>query len=280
MTTTPDKRTAAAFDTSWLNLPKGSVYSLDQVLDWMDPLKPRDFEGRSVLEMGCGNGSQLVHVASWRPRFLQGIDLGDSVQAAIENLQSSGFASWRVDQADLTTYKSDEGFDVVYCIGVLHHLRSPSDGFRAVIENVKPGGRFHCWVYAKEGNLVVRLLVEPLRRGLSRLPWWFTKYLVATPLAYPMFAYARALKMLKRFVPVIAKLPLSTYFLWIAEREVGFFRHVIFDQLVAPTTHYITRPQIEGWLSSVDNLDRASQYIIQRNGNSWKFGGSVVSRSL
>lgn len=276
MTTAPDKRTATAFDRSWLNLPKGSVYTLDQVLDWMNPLQPQDFQGKSVLEMGCGNGSQMVHVASWNPRLLQGIDLGDSVQAAIDNLERSGFDGWLVDQADLTTYQSEDGFDVVYCIGVLHHLRSPGDGFRAVIRNVKPGGRFHCWVYAKEGNLMVRLLVEPLRRGLSKAPWWFTKYLVATPLAIPVFVYARSLKALRRWFPLLTKLPLSTYFLWIAEREVGFFRHVIFDQLVAPTTHYITRAQIEEWLGSVDELDRSSAYIIQRNGNSWKFGGGVL----
>jgi SAM-dependent methyltransferase len=242
----------------------------------MSPLQPGDFEGRSVLEMGCGNGSQMVHVASWRPRLLQGIDLGNSVKAAVKNLEETGFDRWRVDQADLTTYQSEEGFDVVYCIGVLHHLRSPGEGFRAVIRNVRPGGRFHCWVYAKEGNLMVRLLVEPLRRVLSRVPWWFTKYMVAAPLALPMFAYARILKTLRRWVPVVTKLPLSAYFIWIGQREVGFFRHVIFDQLVAPTTHYVTRAQIEEWLSSVDKLDSSSAYVIHRNGNSWKFGGVVV----
>lgn len=273
----PDQQTADAFAKSWLDLPDGSVYSYEQFVDWMQPLSRHDFEGKSVLEMGCGNGSQMIHVATWQPRFLQGIDLGDSVRAAISNLERSGFDRWKVEQTDLTTYRSEEGFDVVYCIGVIHHLSAPIEGFRAVVANVKPGGRFHCWVYAREGNLAVRLVVEPLRRVFSRLPWWFTKHVVASPLSYPVFVYAKAVTAARRWVPFVEHLPLSSYFFWISRREIAFFKHVIFDQLVTPTTHYIPKSQIEEWLGSVASLDRKSAYIVFRNGNSWKFGGSLVA---
>jgi hypothetical protein len=40
----------------------------------------------------------------------------------------------------------------VYCIGVLHHLKTPLDGLRAVIDNVKPGNKFHCWVYEEDDS--------------------------------------------------------------------------------------------------------------------------------
>jgi 2-polyprenyl-3-methyl-5-hydroxy-6-metoxy-1,4-benzoquinol methylase len=55
-------------------------------------------------------------------------------------------------------------FDFIECSGVLHHLKNPEAGFRAVVANVRPGGHLHCWVYAKEGNGLVILLVV-LRRS-------------------------------------------------------------------------------------------------------------------
>jgi SAM-dependent methyltransferase len=274
-TPAPDQATADAFSTSWLKLPPGSIYTYAQFQDWMEPLTREDFTGRSVLEMGCGNGSLLLHAASWQPRILHGVDLGDSVRAARANLEGSDFDNWMVEQADLTTFRSGEAFDLVYCIGVLHHLKTPLDGLRAVIENVKPGGKFHCWVYAREGNLVVRLFVEPLRWVFSKAPWWLTKHVVANFLAYPVFAYAKLIAASQRVFPWTSKLPLSMYLIWISKREVGFMRHVIFDQLVTPTTRYISRREIEDWLRS--RADVQSTYITLRNGNSWRFGGTKLA---
>ena len=73
---TDDQRTADAFATSWNNLPPGSVYKRDQFEDWIAPLTDSDFANRDVLELGCGNGSLLVHAAACSPRRLVGVDLG------------------------------------------------------------------------------------------------------------------------------------------------------------------------------------------------------------
>jgi hypothetical protein len=148
-------------------------------------------------------------------------------------------------------------------------------GLDAVIRNTKPGGRFHCWVYAREGNAAVRYLVEPLRRVCSRLPWWLTKYAAAAVLSAPCFLYAKALARLPRW-KALERLPLYHYSLWIARRDFGFFWHVVFDQLVTPRTVYVPKATIEEWLSTYENLEQDSLYILPRNGNSWKFGGRVA----
>ena len=273
-----DQRTADAFANSWNNLPAGSVYTREQFVDWMDPLRESDFRGREVLELGCGNGSLLVHTAAWEPRKLVGIDLGSSVEAARKNLQLAGTQNVEVQQGDMTTFSSD-GFDVIYCIGVLHHLQEPEAGFKAVLRNVRPGGRFHCWVYAREGNGVVVALVDPIRKIASRLPWWFTKYALATPLAVPFYFYAKALRALVGNKPrTLQGAPLRDYCLWIAPREFAFFRHVAFDQLVTPRTVYLRRPEIESWLADAAEIEPGSSYIVFRNGNSWKFGGRIKAR--
>jgi SAM-dependent methyltransferase len=266
-----DQQTADAFANSWNHLPAGSVYTEEQVADWLAPITPSDIRGRRVLEMGCGNGSLLVHVARWAPAQLDGIDLGAAVESARRNLQASGAEHWNIQQADLETFRS-AGYDLVYSIGVLHHLKDPKSGFESVVRNTRAGGRFHCWVYAREGNGLVIGLVDPLRRVASRLPWWFTKYLLAMPLVAPYYVYAKLLKALPRW-DWLRSAPLHDYSLWIARREFAFFRHVAFDQLVTPQTAYIDRPTLERWLQENAAVAPESTYITMRNGNSWKFGG-------
>lgn len=270
-----DHATAKAFASSWNNLPSGSVYTGIQFEDWMAPLTRADIEGRSVLELGCGNASLLVHCCAWEPVRLVGVDLGASVETARLNVAS--FPRAQIVQDDLVSFKSD-GFDVVYCIGVLHHLKEPLSGFKSVLRNTRPGGKFHCWVYAREGNAVVIRLVEPIRKIVSHFPWWVTKYCVATPLVVPYFVYAKTLsalsRMFSRAVPkLLAWMPLHDYSLWIAKRGFLFFRHVAFDQLVTPQTAYISRAEIEEWIRQSPEIEQDSTYIICRNGNSWKFGG-------
>lgn len=268
-----DQKTADAFANSWNNLPQGSVYTHDQFEDWLLPITKKDVKGKNILELGCGNGSLLVHMATWEPDYLEGVDLGGSVTAAQKNLKLTGFKNWKITQADLTEYTS-EGYDLVYSIGVLHHLKEPKKGLDSVIANVKQGGRFHCWVYAKEGNALIICLVDPLRKIASKLPWWVTKYLLAAPLVVPYYFYAKLISWFDAVIP-LKWLPLYEYSLWIAKREFAFFRHVAFDQLVTPQTAYISKVTILTWLDSYSNLDRDSIYLLMRNGNSWKFGGQL-----
>ena len=271
---TTDIETARAFATSWNNLPVGSVYTPAQVEEWLAPATEKVIRGKRVLELGCGNGSLMLHVAGWNPAFLEGVDLGASVVAAEQNMRDSGFSAYKITQADLTTFSSS-GADFVYSIGVLHHLQNPAEGFNSVLANVKPGGHFHCWVYAREGNNIIVWIVDPLRKLTSRLPWWVTKYLVATPLALPFYIYAKTLRLL-RHTRWVRKLPLYNYSLWIGQREYAFFRHVAFDQLVTPHTTYLDRATIASWLADPRILP-GSTYIIFRNCNSWKFGGIIQS---
>ncbi|HUP45722.1 MAG TPA: class I SAM-dependent methyltransferase [Thermoanaerobaculia bacterium] len=270
MTAAGDSGTARAFSQSWNRV--GTVYSHEQFLDWFDPITPEQIRGRSVLELGFGNGSLLAHVARCEPSRLSGIELGDTAGQTRRNLAGAP-VSVELHRGDLTT--ADLGpFDLVYCIGVLHHLESPDAGFASVLRHTASGGRFHCWIYAREGNGLVRAVVEPIRRVASRLPWWLTKYGLALPLVTPFFLWARLLRAtgLDGARSPLRRMPLFDYTRWIAREPFSFFHHVAFDQLVTPRTRYLDRATVERWLGS-PAVDQASSYVIFRNGNSWKFGG-------
>jgi 2-polyprenyl-3-methyl-5-hydroxy-6-metoxy-1,4-benzoquinol methylase len=264
-----DQKTADAFATSWNNLPKGSTYTYEQFSDWLAPITQNDVNGKTILELGCGNASLLVHLTQWTPLSITGVDLGDSIISANQNMAATGYKNYTIIKDDLVHYNLAEKYDVCYSIGVLHHLKEPKMGLDSVIRNTKQGGKFHCWVYAKEGNALIIYVVDPVRKVVSLLPWWFTKYFVATPLSALYFAYAHIITSLK-----MCYMPLYEYSKWICKRNYSFFRHVAFDQLVTPQTTYIDKKTIEDWLKN-DKIDQSSTYIIFRNGNSWKFGGTI-----
>lgn len=270
----PDKPTASAFASSWNNVRPGSVYTPSQFLDWISPLTPGDLKNASVIELGYGNGSLLVHAAGCAPARLVGVELGDTEEVARANLAPLGIEAELI-KGDLCEVDAGR-FDVAYCIGVLHHLKDPERGVRSLLRHTRPGGRFHAWVYGREGNGLVIALVDPIRKIASRLPWWFTKYLIAGPLVTPYFLWAKLSEGAAARWPALrsalSRLPLHDYTRWIAAREFWFFHHVAFDQLVTPQTRYFTEAEVRGFLKDPD-IEPASVYVTPRNGNSWKFGG-------
>ena len=271
LTGSNDQETADKFAKSWLNVSDAAVYSEEQFRDWMAPVDRDAVEGRRVLELGCGSGALLHHVRGWQPALLVGIDLGDSVTRARELLGASAIIE-REDLIDWPRLRDRHGeFDFSYCIGVLHHLKEPDRGFESLLRMTRPGGRFHGWVYAHEGNAVVRVLVEPVRRIAHHLPWAVNKYGIAMPLAVPFYLYSKLCSVVARIFPR-ARLPMQNYMLWISKRGFPFHHHVAFDQLVTPTTHYVRRSRVEKWLQD-PRIEPGSVYIEHRNGNGWKFGG-------
>lgn len=271
-----DYKTAEAFSNSWNNVFSFDPYLDDQIIEWLSPLKNHHFRNKDVLEMGCGSGAILKYIAKSGATLAIGIDLGDSVIAAIENLKN--YTNAKVIKDDLMQCRKlkDKRFDIVYCIGVLHHLKEPLKGFHSVLSKTTHGGCFHCWVYAKEGNFIVRSFVEPLRKIVCRLPWFINKYLVALPLSVPFFFYSKFCKFIfsTHRLSIVAKyLPMLNYMLWISKRNFAFHHHVAFDQLVTPQTTFISKKEIESWLDD-DRIVKASTYLIHRNGNGWKFGGT------
>lgn len=271
-----DQETADKFATSWNNVYDPSVYTREQFLDWVNPWTPEGLKGTSIMELGCGSGALLYHMASCEGSALNAVDLGSSVETAKQLLGENA----RIEIGDIT--QGDEILerfgqqDHVYSIGVLHHLTVPEEGVETLKLMTRPGGSFHGWVYAHEGNGVVRWIVDPLRKVVNHFPWWLNKWGVAFPLSLLFYVFSKTCCLLSKFFGESLPLPLFSYMLWIGKRNLSFHHHVAFDQLVTPMTHYITRERVEKWLDD-ERVDDDSKYIIFRNGNGWKFGGKIKS---
>jgi SAM-dependent methyltransferase len=266
------RQTASAFGWQWQHFVEMHPEFEAQFLDWLHPIEPEYFRGKRVLDAGCGIGRHAYYAASYGASEVVALDLSVAVETASRNLASLDNA--HVVQGDLLRpplRKPEQGggFDLIYSIGVLHHLPDPREGFRRLVEWLRPGGTIAVWVYGHENNGVVRNVVEPLRRLSTKMPPSVLRGL-ALPLAAGFHGVAKGVYRPLHGTALGQKLPLDEYMTSVA--DFGFRQNytIVFDQLVAPTAVYLKGPEVEAWFEEA-RLENVR--ISHRHGNSWRGHG-------
>jgi SAM-dependent methyltransferase len=266
------RRTACAFGWQWQHFSEMHPEFEAQFLDWVHPLAPEFFRDKRVLDAGCGTGRHAYFAAQYGAREVVALDLSDAVDAARRNLHR--FDNVEVVQGDLLrppfrTAEDGGGFDVVYSIGVLHHLPDPEEGFRTLLRYVRPGGTIAVWVYGHENNGFVRNAVEPLRRVSTRLSPSLLRGL-AWPLAVAFHGIAKGVYRPLHATPVGRALPLNEYMSSVASFSFRQNYGIVFDQLAAPTAAYLKEDEVRRWFEQCQMVDIR---ISHRHGNSWRASG-------
>ena len=124
------------------------------------------FQGRRVLEVGCGNAYTLARYAE-KGAQIYGIDL---TEAAIK-IARKRFAyrtlkgDFTVGDAEKLPYKT-ESFDCVCSMGVLHHVPDPEKAVAEIYRCLKPGGRLIVMFYHRDSFLY--RVVMPVKSLLTR----------------------------------------------------------------------------------------------------------------
>ncbi len=177
------------------------------------------FAGRTVLDIGCGDGTFTLELAALQPRAIVAIDpAADAVARA--RTRSAGMASdIRFEVANVYDLSPDFGrFDIVVLRGVLHHLADPA---RALSAAASVGDELV--VLEPNGCNPVLKLIERLshyhveHEEQSFLPRTIDRWLKEagkTPVArqmlnlVPLFCDARLARCLKRCEPIVEATPL------------------------------------------------------------------------
>jgi SAM-dependent methyltransferase len=230
--------------------------------EWIKPNTLEDFRGKDVLDCGCGGGQHINFVSPYA-KSVTGVDF-NALSAARK--YTAQLPNVTLIEADLAEMDLGKQFDIVYCIGVLHHTDSPERTFRNIAKHCKPGGKVIVWVYAHEGNFWNRTLLEWVKRVLLlKLPRSINLGVahVLTALLYiPIYTiYLLPLKFL----------PFYEYFQnW---RTLGYQRNLlnVFDKLNAPQTWFISEAQIKSWF---DDQNFENVHISPYKGISWRGSGT------
>ena len=112
-----------------------------------------------VLIPGCGTGQQSANVAmTFNDSEVLAIDLSKaSLSYAIRSTKKLGINTITYKQADLLELPKhvDEKFDFIETTGVLHHLKDPKEGFKAVLSMLKPEGYLSVALYSEIARSMV-----------------------------------------------------------------------------------------------------------------------------
>jgi SAM-dependent methyltransferase len=123
-----------------------------------------------ILDAGCGTGVGTEYLILLNPEAeIVGIDISEKALAiAQERCQRSGvvmnhdaavnFYPMEIENAD----RLPGEFDLINCVGVLHHLPNPVKGIQALAAKLAPGGIFHIFVYSELGRWEIQLMQQAI----------------------------------------------------------------------------------------------------------------------
>jgi SAM-dependent methyltransferase len=256
---------AEGFGWEWNQFDELGPHYRQQLLDWLQPLGEADFAGKRVLEGGCGKGRHTALVAGWGAREVFAVDLGSAVEAAYRNTR--GLEAVHIIQGDLAHLPLKRCAEVAFSVGVLHHMPEPLVGFRGLLDRLAPGGRVAVWVYGREGNEWIVDFVDPVRTGVTaRLPRRVL-YEMSRPLAWLVAGASKGLYAPLEHTPLHARLFYRDYLTYIARFPLREIHAIVFDQLVTPVAHYLSRDEVAAWFAD-KRLDGVE--LARHNGNSWR----------
>jgi len=119
---------------------------------------PQDFQGRQVLDMGCGTGEYALWYAMKGAGKVTGVDLSEGSLAVAqkrkeeERLDNVEFIKKDILNLDFP----DNTFDYSFSVGVLHHTGDPFRGFKHLVRVTKPGGIVIVSLYNSYSRRILR----------------------------------------------------------------------------------------------------------------------------
>lgn len=240
--------------------------------DFMDPLGPDDFLGRLTLDAGCGYGRHACFAARYGAEVIAMDWSGDAVDATRRNTRD--LFRVHVVQGDIHHPPFPEGtFDLVYCLGVLHHLDQPREVFRGLSSLLVQGGRLSTWVYGPRQG-VAAAVTRSLRSATTRLsPENLHSLSRGVALGLRVFSHTpyRLLHGVPGGRAVVSHLPVHDHHRWPMDVVVAD----VYDRLRIPVTLTLTGEDLERWY---EEEGYAAISVTRRVRNNETFRGTGVRR--
>lgn len=148
-----------------------SIHGLAGAGEWesLQKMLP-DFQGKSVLDLGCGYGWHCLYAAEQGASRVLGIDLSEKMlEVAQKKAENAGINVISYQRMAMEEYEyPEDAFDVVISSLALHYVANLSDVYRKVYRTLRAGGNFvfsvehpiftaygnQDWIYDETGKIL------------------------------------------------------------------------------------------------------------------------------
>jgi SAM-dependent methyltransferase len=232
MTSSGDPGSSERFGYEWDTYGEMLDNYQEQFRRWMVGLTDEKWRGARFLDVGCGMGRNSYWAMRHGAAGGVAVDLDErSLAHARRNLRE--FPSVKVEHESAYDLAFSDEFDIVFSIGVIHHLEHPDLALSKMFRATKPGGIGLIWVYGRENNGWVVHLLNPLRKMFfSRMPIGFVHFLSLFPTAILWVALRIGLNQIE-------------YFRLIRRFSFAHLRSIVFDQMLPRIANYWSRAEVE-----------------------------------
>lgn len=246
------KKTAESFGFEWGKFSQMRKEWQNNFNFYFEPANINMLKNKIVLELGCGNGRHTFY-ASKLAKEMFAVDLSSSVDIArINNKENKNIHFIQADIYNLPFKKNF--FDFIFCLGVLHHLPMPREGFSKLIDLAGSGAGILIYVYRSftksSFNFYLLFVVNFFRDFIKNIPYR-ALYILCYPLAF--FSYLVLVLPYKYLFRYFVKedWPLGSY----ANYSLFVLLNDTFDRFSAPIENRYTKDQVLEWYKEANLKD-------------------------
>ena len=116
-------------------------------------------DGANVLEAGCGTGNTIIKLAeTCTTGSFTGVDMTiNSLKIAKKNSEIKNLKNIKFQEQNILNLDLGKKFNVIFCIGVLHHLTDMQKGMQSLVSHLEDDGHLIMWLYGKDGRFKLNL---------------------------------------------------------------------------------------------------------------------------
>jgi ubiquinone/menaquinone biosynthesis C-methylase UbiE len=262
-----EEKTIRDFGEQWQTFRENTGYyaSLDIFKDIVGPLVDiEDIKGKVVADVGSGTGRVVNMLADAGAEHIVAIEPSSSFPILKQNTDRH---HKRITYLNISGHEltSEDNFDHIFSLGVLHHIYDPAPCLKACYRALKRGGRIVIWLYGFEGNGLYLFWYHAVCRITRSLPHW-ALMIFCRLLRIPIVGYGHLAKLFR--------LPMHEYF---KNHYLRIDRRAqlatLYDQLNPAYAKYYRKSEALGLLETAGFQNIR---IYHRHGYSWTLTGEKL----
>lgn len=253
-------QTISDFGEQWTNFRQNPGYygSAEFLQDVCGPLLQVSYlHEKNVAEIGSGTGRIVNMLLDVGVKHVTALQPSAAFAVLCENTATQRERITYINQRG-EYIPADANMDVIFSIGVLHHIPDPAPVVSAALMALKPGGMMLIWLYGHEGNETYLRFINPLRHLTRHIPH---------PILSALCSFLNQMLGIYIFCCRFIPLPMRSYMQNVLARVSRDVRKIIiYDQLNPAYARYYRKNEAIQLLADAGFTD---VQIYHRHGYSW-----------